>query len=311
MKSLVLTEPTYQEILTAFGVWLTAQNYSWQLGYGAPLQVKELLWWLEQQDILSLKEVNEQVMKSYWHYLTNRSKQRLSSQRQKDNQKLSSRHLLKHRQALGLFDRYLHQTNQQNLPLSVLVVPKEKKVPKRPLSQGEVQSLYQACEEDLLGQRDRVMLDIFYGCGLRRNEGVHLEVRDVLLSRKLLYVRKGKQSRERYVPLNNAISQRMAYYLTEIRPQLSYEASNALLIGGSGKGLGGQSLAMRLKRLQHLAKLTLQADLQGERSVTLHLLRHSIATHLLQNGLPLKQIQLFLGHKSLESTQIYTYYELP
>jgi integrase/recombinase XerD len=144
------------------------------------------------------------------------------------------------------------------------------------------------------------MLGIFYGCGLRRNEGVHLDVSDIDFKSKLVYVRIGKNYKERYVPANEMILQHIKNYLDHSRLFLQKkEKTPALFISDKGYRAQGQSLLIRLRKLARLSKI--------DKQIGLHTLRHSIATHLLQSGMKLKHIAKFLGHSSLEATQIYTH----
>ena len=156
-----------------------------------------------------------------------------------------------------------------------------------------------------LGLRDRAMLAVYYGCGLRRSEGISLDVSDVLIKEKLLYVQKGKGYRERYVPMSEAVKESLENYINVARSSfLSCELmkQQALLLSFRGRRMDGNSLIMRLKALVKGASIN--------KAVGLHTLRHSIATHLLQSGMRLESVSRFLGHQSLESTQIYTHLAL-
>lgn len=152
--------------------------------------------------------------------------------------------------------------------------------------------------------RDRAILTIFYGCGLRRNEGYHLDLSDIDFDREILQVRKGKNYKERFVPFNKTSSKYLQDYVYDGRPILVKDSQeNALFISQRGGRMQSQSIALRLKILQQRSD---NLELQ-EKNVRLHVLRHSIATHLLQNGMSLENIARFLGHTSLESTQVYTH----
>jgi site-specific recombinase XerD len=147
------------------------------------------------------------------------------------------------------------------------------------------------------------MLALYYGCGLRLNEGVQLDVSDLLFEKGLLLVRKGKGNKERYVPMTQAVKEDLKNYLSNSRPMLLGErGEDALLLNYRGKRISGEMLLLRLRRLQAHSS---QAGLAGK-VIGMHSLRHSIATHLLHNGMKLVQIARFLGHSSIESTQIYT-----
>ena len=145
-----------------------------------------------------------------------------------------------------------------------------------------------------------MMLSVFYGCGVRRNEGVHIKVQDVLEHQNLLFIRTGKGYRERYVPMVGSVKKDIVDYLITARPMMMGSQKNeALFIGVNGRPLKGSSLYERLKKLVKKSRI--------KKKVGLHTLRHSIATHLLLNGMKLSEIAKFLGHQSLESTQIYTH----
>jgi site-specific recombinase XerD len=145
------------------------------------------------------------------------------------------------------------------------------------------------------------MLAVYYGCGLRLNEGVHLELKDVMIDRQVLHVRKGKRYKERLVPMNPKTMQMITLYMDVGRPQLlqQYPTERLFIDANKGKPMQRQSLYIRAKALVKQAGI--------KKKVGTHTLRHSIATHLLQSGMKLEQIQQFLGHSNLDSTQIYTH----
>ena len=160
--------------------------------------------------------------------------------------------------------------------------------------------MYEATQDDVLGTRDRAMLAVYYGCGLRLSEGAALTLRDIIEDRRLVYVRQGKGYKERYVPMAGRNYQEIQLYIAEGRPQLVQGPTDRLFIGaGTGKPLDRQSLYIRVKRLVSVAGLT--------KRISTHTLRHSIATHLLQNGMKLERIAEFLGHSCVDSTQLYTH----
>jgi integrase/recombinase XerD len=113
-------------------------------------------------------------------------------------------------------------------------------------------------------------------------------------------VRKGKNYKERYVPVNEMTLQHIKDYLEHSRPFLQVKDKiPALFISDKGYRAEGQSLLNRIRKLIKVARI--------DKEIGLHTLRHSIATHLLQSGMKLKHIAKFLGHSSLEATQIYTH----
>jgi site-specific recombinase XerD len=169
------------------------------------------------------------------------------------------------------------------------------------LTKAEIQALYEVTGDSVLGIRDRAMLAVYYGCGLRLNEGACLELRDIIRDRKLLHVRKGKRYKERYVPIATKNYEELRLYMDYARPQLLQEYKTEALFIDANKGhpIDKQSLYVRIKQLVKKARI--------KKKVGTHTLRHSIATHLLQSGMKLEKIQEFLGHDDLDSTQIYTH----
>ena len=143
------------------------------------------------------------------------------------------------------------------------------------------------------------MLAAYYGCGLRRNEGVNLDISDILFDKNFVFVRKGKNYKERYVPMSAGVKEDLQNYIDFVRPVLIKSNAKALFLNQHGKRLGSNSMADRLQNLKEKSEINKEAGL--------HALRHSIATHLLQSGMELEKIKRFLGHSSLESTQIYTH----
>lgn len=284
--------PTYKQSLNAFTEWLGILGYAEATQKGVPERLKETLLWLTEKGIEQVHHIDQAHIETFLHEQETRPNKRRGGG-------LSASYLNKYIQALKLWNSFLAQTNMAHLELSLEYYEANPELP-TVLTEPEITQLYRACTEDEFGLRDRAILGLYYGCGLRRSEGVAVDVPDVQFSRGLLYVRKGKGNKERYVPLADQVAEDLRWYLIEARPKLLKEKTcSSLLISYRSGRPQGQSLALRL------AGLVEQAGIP--KPVGLHSLRHSIATHLLRNGMPLPEIQRFLGHASLESTQIYTH----
>ena len=145
---------------------------------------------------------------------------------------------------------------------------------------------------------------MFYGCGLRRNEGVQLDLSDIHYDHRLLEVKHAKGSQPRFVPMSKNTLLDLQNYHYEARPLLlKSPTQDAFFVGRCGNRVGGNHLNKRLKEIQRCSD---NAALR-QKPLYLHLLRHSIATHLLHEGMSLEKVAQFLGHRSLESTQVYTH----
>jgi integrase/recombinase XerC len=149
------------------------------------------------------------------------------------------------------------------------------------------------------GRRDRAILELLYGSGLRVRELVALDAGDVDLDRRLVRVR-GKGRRERSVPLGRASAAALRDYLAAGAERATGEKAGEPLF----RGRGGRRLGAR--GVQYLVERWLRR-LPGVREAHPHLLRHTFATHLLDRGADLRAVQEMLGHRSLRSTQIYTH----
>jgi integrase/recombinase XerD len=211
----------------------------------------------------------------------------------------SAAHINKYIQVLHLFSHYIRQSGKSPVGLTVEWLEVDSAAPTW-LTRSEIRRLYAATGEDVLGWRDKAMLSVFYGCGLRLQEGASLELSDILPDRKLLYVRRGKGYKERYVPMAEQPYQDIQGYIEQGRPELLQRPCAALFLDANkGRPIHKQSLYLRIKALVRKAGIT--------KEVGTHTLRHSIATHLLQSGMKLERIQEFLGHATLDSTQLYTH----
>jgi integrase/recombinase XerD len=211
----------------------------------------------------------------------------------------SAGHINKYIQALTLFSRYIRESGKSGIGFTLERLTDIRDKPTW-LTRAEICRLYGATKDDVLGVRDRAMLSVFYGCGLRLQEGASLELSDVLHDRRLLYVRRGKGYKERYVPIAEKSYADIRVYIDEARPQILQRPCATLFIDANkGRPIHKQSLYLRIKALVRRAGIG--------KEVGTHTLRHSIATHLLQSGMTLERIKDFLGHAVLDSTQIYTH----
>ena len=166
------------------------------------------------------------------------------------------------------------------------------------LSASEVRRLLTA----VTAPDQQVCLLLIYSCGLRLGEGLRLQVRDIDAERMLLHIRSGKGNQDRYVPLPKRTLQRLReQWKTHRHPTLLFPAK-----GHSGQGAATATEPICRTTLQRGFRLALQAS-GVKKAAHVHTLRHSYATHLLEQGENLRQIQVNLGHKSPTATVIYTH----
>jgi integrase/recombinase XerD len=297
MKHLPLYNNTFIQLENGYKEWLGILGYNAFNVYSMPTQVREFLHYLENNGITRIEQVSTDTVNHYFDYLKTRKKERNPGV-------LSNNTLNSNLQSIKRFSDYLRNTGKAGF-ITDIIAWKQIFLPRVVLHPKEIAMLYDVTENTPYGIRDKAMMGIYYGCGLRRNEGLQLDLNDILFDRQLVYVRAGKNYTERYVPANEQVLQDINQYIQQARPSLLVRNNTepALFIGQRGNRPEAQSLYLRLKKLQdNTGEVSLQ-----NKDIGLHTLRHSIATHLLMEGMKLERIAQFLGHKSIESTQIYTH----
>jgi integrase/recombinase XerD len=204
-------------------------------------------------------------------------------------------------QTLKRFGRWLAREGYLAFnPASELDMPRVgQRVPRTILSVSEIEAMMaQADVTTPAGVRDRTIVEVFYSTGLRRSEMARLQTWDVDHARRLVLVREGKGRRDRMVPVGRRALQWLDRYLLEAREELTTGGHHAMWVTDFGEPMDVSYLAHIVKRLMEGAGI--------RKTGSCHLLRHAMATHMLDNGADTRFIQAMLGHASLATTQIYT-----
>ncbi len=208
---------------------------------------------------------------------------------------------LRHFYKYLLLDRYIAADPTLNID-----TPRQWKVLPKSLAADEVESVLQGpprAKDDrvtlALAARDRTMLEVFYAGALRVSEVVNLKLEDLKLELGYVLVR-GKGDKERIVPLGRAAQEVLQSYLRDARPVLASEKQSPFLfIARNGRPI----------TRQRVWQMVSAASAQG-RHASPHMLRHSAATHMVENGADLRTVQTILGHADISTTQIYTHLAL-
>jgi integrase/recombinase XerD len=201
----------------------------------------------------------------------------------------------------SFFDYLVFEAYRNTNPTDLLETPKTGTKLPDTLSQNEIDALIDAidlCHPQ--GERNRTIFETIYSCGLRVSEAITLKISDLFFEEGFIRVL-GKGNKERYVPIHESAQKYIKMYLKAIRnhilPQKGFE--DTLFLNRRGKGLSRQMIFMILK------DLAVKIDLK--KKISPHTLRHSFATHLLQNGADLRAIQQMLGHESITTTEVYVH----
>lgn len=186
-------------------------------------------------------------------------------------------------------------------PTEGIQAPKVEKHAPSILSSQEVELLLEQPKDvDLKGTRDKAMLEFAYATGMRVTEMISLNVEDVNLEAATVVCKTA--TKQRVIPLGSLSMKALKEYIEEARPILVRdEGENALFVNINGRRLTRQGFWKIVKYYKEQAHIT--------KEITPHVLRHSFATHLLQNGADLKSIQTMLGHSDISSTQVYMQFQ--
>ena len=202
------------------------------------------------------------------------------------------------------FYQYLLRTKKvKEDPTVSIQSPKiEKRVPSVLTSEEVELLLDQPKDVDLKGTRDKAMLEFAYATGMKVTEIIDLNIDDVNFDENTVLCSNGKKAR--IIPLGTLAEKALKEYVEDARPiMVKDETNKALFVNVNGDRLTRQGFWKIVKYYKEQAHI--------EKDITPHVLRHSFATHLLQNGADLKSIQAMLGHSDISSTQIYAQFQTP
>lgn len=273
---------------------LAARNYAEGTIEGRTFDLKFFLAWAEERDLKQASQITRPILEAFqrslWRY-TRPDGQRLGWTTQ--------------RTRVGTIKDFFRWLTKQNVllhnPASELEMPRpEKRLPQEVLSVSEVERLLAVPNvADPLGIRDRAMLELFYSTGMRRTELCRLELPDLHTERRTVHIRKGKGRKDRMVPIGQRAAYWVERYLRETRPRLCLDTrTQALFLTGYGGPFNPDVVSRMVSAWLQQAGL--------KRKGCCHVLRHSCATHMLENGADIRYIQQLLGHEKLDTTAIYT-----
>jgi integrase/recombinase XerD len=315
MKSLIIQSTHYKYLLKSYSEYLQTTGYAKQTVKAWPIHAQEFLHYVENKNILQIQLIETHHVNDFVTHIKQRRNRNSGGA-------LCGSSINNIINAVNVFAKFINASGKYMLDLTMhreAINTAEKTI----LTVQEVKQLYEATflpyewDNIAMGQRDRAIIALYYGCGLRRGEGVNLNIADINLQERLLFVRKAKGNKQRLVPIASKHLTDISDYIKEGREWfLQYHISewqnkrngvplekkvddtgDALIINQFGERF--LQPEWRLKYLHKKAAL--------EKNITLHGLRHSIATHLMQSGMSIEDIAKFLGHSSLISTQIYTH----
>jgi len=290
-----VAEPSGDNLARLRGEWfayLEALNYKPATLEFLRRNLLYFLEWAHERDLDHPEQVTRPVLESYRRHVF-----RL---RKKNGKPLGIKSQKDRLQVIKQFFRWLCRENYLPAnPASELDLPRgEHRLPKQAWTLSQVHEILAGPDTaDVLGLRDRAMLELLYATGMRRGELARLACGDLNLETEVIFISQGKGNRDRYVPLGQRAAHWLERYLERSRPILEMgEPDEALFLTHLGHGFNPDALG----RL--VASYIRQAGHEGG----CHHFRHTCATHMLENGADIRFIQQLLGHSKLETTSIYT-----
>ena len=264
----------------------------------------EFLHWLEAQGVLEIEKVSILDIVKYYEYISERpSKTGFGIL----SQKTTHGHMRNVRDLFIMLQKseLEGQTKIEINPCSTLKFhyPKETE-PRIILTQQEIKQLYNATETP----QERAILSMSYGCGLRVGELEKCNIEDIRLREKILIIPRGKGNKRRVVPISSEVAKDLSDYYYNQRETLSKERDfkpkdSVFMLHSRGGRMREYTYNKHLKTILKRTKI----PREKQDKLSIHSLRHSIATHLLEQGVSVEQVRIFLGHSQLETTQIYTH----
>jgi integrase/recombinase XerD len=277
-----------------FAEWMRVRNYSERTVLTALSGIRSFVEWALDRDLEHAEQISKPVVDAYQRWLFHF--------RSADGKPMAFSSQRVRLQTLKNFFRWLTRQNVlASNPASELDMPRvERRLPRAILTEREVEKVLALADtSDVLGLRDRAIMEVLYSCGIRRHELARLDVFDVEPTRGVLTVRLGKGKKDRVVPIGDRALAWVARYLDASRPELlTPPDSSALFLSDRGDRLSLNFLTQHMRLYIDAAKLG--------KSGSCHIFRHSMATLMLEHGADVRLVQEILGHADMSTTALYT-----
>lgn len=284
---------------TAWTQELETRNYSPSTVHARKRAMGYFLAWCDERSLGRASEITRPILASYQHALFHH--------RTRDDRPLSFATQSERLSTVKLFFQWAARKNiVMYNPASEIELPRvERRLPKHVLTASEADLVIaQPNVGDALGLRDRALLELLYSTGMRRAEVCALEVFDLDPDRGTVVVRQGKGKKDRVVPMGERASRWLTKYLTDVRPVLARSPNeHAVFVSHDGERFTPDFLSRLVREYVEKSGIAKKGSC--------HLFRHAAATLMLENGADIRFIQQMLGHRSLETTEIYTHAGAP
>lgn len=264
-------------------------------------RIREFLHYAETQVSTDITVITTENILQFYRYQQERPSK-------KDGKPLSQQTLLDYLRIIKAFYTMLQHIAQVAVnPVNTIRIQYQKtESPRTALTQAQIKELYKHTHT----LQERAILSLAYGCGLRVSELVGCNIEDVRFREQLLIVPRGKGNKSRTVPMSKTVARDLSNYF--FKERLQQTSRDTKTPAGAGQAFILHGKGGRMKKytyntiLQKLIARTGNEEIKAKQ-ISIHNLRHSIATHLIEQGVPLEKVQEFLGHAHLDTTEVYTH----
>jgi len=257
------------------------------------LSLKDFFSFIESRKVFEIEEITAFEVSEFYRQVKERKSLR-------SGQTLTEKSVYDIMRCVQMYFGYLLKTNRIKInPASHLRFRScHRRPPRTVFTQEEVRELYKAAKT----LQERIILHIAYGCGLRAGEVCNLNKDDLYFTENLVIVQKGKNNKRRIIPVHESVMKELQQFIFSNENKKEFVFYNQ-----TGGRMQVGTLNRRLKDIIKRTDFYKRFTTEEMDKIGIHTLRHSIATHLLENGMKLEQVQVFLGHSHAETTEIYTH----
>ncbi len=272
----------YQNYIDTFKEWLIRLGYAKSTVKSNTYKLRYFFNELQSLQITTIYQIEPSHIENYHKKL--------------NKQCLSTTYIRSCLLAIKNFNKFIQNTENYTIGFSAVTIEQQIPNVREILTKKEVHALFKNLDASPIGMRDKAMLHLLYSCGLRCEEVTKVSVKDLDYHKQLLYVQPGKTRLGRYVPIHSKVVSILKDYEQYARPVINPNGYY-FLVGSKTKNFTTKTVRRSLIRILEPTAIT--------KTITPHCLRHSIATHLLEQGIKIEHIKQFLGHQNLQTTQRY------
>lgn len=291
-KKIKTTE--YLRLRNFFSQYIQVVGYSTKCGDKYTFGVTEFLGWLEEKGVFDINDINKSALQEYYYFLSTRPKYRGEGT-------LGQSAIQDHFLSIKILFEYLSSRGmKKTLPFPNFFVS-DSEQSRKIATTREVKQILKRCETPF----EEMVVVVAYSCGARRSEMVNLNETSYNAQTSTIFIENGKNNKSRHIPLSDKLSNQIRMYIDSKRAERSSRSKQYVFPffeDKHGERASGDQLCRTFKKV---VRRTNNSKLI-EKELTLHSMRHSVATHFLENGAGIEFVKEFLGHTDVDTSHLYT-----